>query len=389
MKIVFLIPSLTIGGAERAVSLLSNELSKLNDIYIVLLEKEIRLSHGGSVYIIGHQDKFTGEIKTYISYYRLLRLLRPDVEISLLTRANTMNAIIPSYGKKFIWIQNFPIHYHFQNKLATLQNELKWLTVYKRVDKILATSKLLAYKLMELYRLDRKRVHVLYNPININEIEALKNHPLNDIEENFFGYPTYINVGRLTWQKGQWHLIRAFKDVSRELRDAKLIIVGSGNMEKFLRSLVVKLDLNNKVILYGSTLNPYRLMKRSDIFVFPSIKEGLPISLIEALACKLPPMASDCPSGPREILAPDTPFIHQPIKEPEFAQYGILMPPPDGILRDHTSSLTNCEKIWAEWMTVVGLDNNIRKHYSSIAPLRANEFDVKKVCKTLLQIISM
>jgi len=388
MKITFLIPSLTIGGAEKAVSLLSNELSKLNNVYIVLLKNEIRFSYGGRVYVIGHQDKFVGKIKAYTSYYKLLRLLRPDVEISLLTKANTINAVVPSDGKKFIWVQNFPTHYHFQTKLASLQHELKWLTIYKHVDRILATSKLLAYKLMELYKLEREKVSVLYNPININEIETLKNHPLNDIEENFFGYPTYINVGRLTWQKGQWHLIRAFKDVSKELRDSKLVIVGGGNMEKFLRSLIAKLDLNNKVILYGSTLNPYKLMKRSNVFVFPSIKEGFPISLVEALACGLPTMASDCPSGPRELLAPNTPFIQQPLKEPELAQYGILMPPPDGILRDHTSSLTSCEKIWAEWMTVVGLDNNIRKHYSSVAPLRANEFDVKKICKTLLQIIS-
>ena len=388
MKITFLIPSLTIGGAEKAVSLLSNELSKLNDVYIVLLKREIRFSYGGRVYVIGHQeDKFIGKIKAYMSYYKLLRLLRPDVEISLLTKANTMNAIVPSNGRKYIWVQNFPTHYYFQNKLASLQHELKWLTIYKRVDRILATSKLLAHKLMQLFKLEREKISVLYNPININEIETLKNRPLNDVEENYFGYPTYINVGRLTWQKGQWHLIRAFKDVSKELRDSKLIIVGGGNMEKFLRSLITKLDLDNKVILYGSTLNPYKLMKRSDVFVFPSIKEGFGISLVEALACGLPTMASDCPSGPREILAPNTPFIQQPLKEPELAQYGILMPPPDGIVRGHIQPLTNCEKMWAEWMINFGQDKNLRKHYSNISPLRANDFDVKKISENLLNII--
>jgi glycosyltransferase involved in cell wall biosynthesis len=160
-------------------------------------------------------------------------------------------------------------------------------------------------------------------------------------------------------------------------------------MKFFLHSLIKKLNLNNRVTLFGPTSNPYKLMGRSDVFVFPSIKEGLPISLIEALACGLTVMSSDCPSGPREILAPDTPYYDKPLKEPEFAKYGILMPTPDGILRDHTLALAWCEKKWAEWMTIVGTDKNIRRHYASIAPNRALDFDVKKICKTLLDVISI
>jgi hypothetical protein len=88
-------------------------------------------------------------------------------------------------------------------------------------------------------------------------------------------------------------------------------------------------------------------------------------------------------------LAPDKPYIHQLLKEPEFAQYGILMPPPDGMLRNHNQAITMCEKMWAEWMAIVGSDKNIRRHYSRIAPSRAHEFDVKKICKMLLDIITI
>jgi glycosyltransferase involved in cell wall biosynthesis len=390
MRIAFLIPSLTIGGAEKAVSLLSTELSYEHDTYIMLLQKKVQFPFKGHVYVISQEDSFQGRLHSYVSYFKLLKLINPDVVISLLTKAHTMNALVPAKVKKrLIWVQNFPTYHHFRNKIVSLQNLLKWLTIYKRVDRILAASSLLAHKLTMLYRLDGKKVSVLYNPVNINEIETLKRYPVSNAEWGYFGSPTYVNVGRLTWQKGQWHLIRSFKEVSKELKDAKLIIIGGGKMKIFLHSLIKKLDLNNKVNLFGPTSNPYRLMGRSDVFVFPSVKEGLPISLIEALACGLTVISSDCPSGPREILTSDTPHDDRPLKEPEFAQYGILMPTPDGVLRDHTQALTWCEKMWAEWMTIVGSDKNIRRHYSSIASNRALEFDVKKICKILLDIISM
>jgi glycosyltransferase involved in cell wall biosynthesis len=341
------------------------------------------------MYVIWKNEKLIDKISSYVTFYKLIKLLKPDVIISLLTKAHTMNALTPTDARRYIWVQNYPLHLHFRNKLISIQDIFKWMTFYRQVDKILATSKLLAYKLTQLYKLNRKKIDILYNPINIEEINRVKNLELNYSEENFFGDPTFINVGRLTWQKGQWHLIRAFKEVSKELKDAKLIIVGEGGMKIFLHSLIKKLELNDNVCLYGPTLNPYRLMARSDVFVFPSIKEGFGIALVEALACGLTAMSSDCPSGPREILAPDKPYIQQPLKEPEFAQYGILMPAPDGVLRDHTQAITKCEKVWAEWMTIVGTDKNIRRRYASIAPTRALDFDVKKICKTLLDVISI
>jgi glycosyltransferase involved in cell wall biosynthesis len=389
VKLAFVIPSLTIGGAEKAVSLLSTELSKIHDIYVITLRKEVRLPHGGKMYVIGKNEKLVDKISSYVSFYKLIKLLKPDVVISLLTKAHTMNALTPAEAKRYIWVQNYPLHLHFRNRLISIQDIFKWMTFYRQADKILVTSKLLAYRLTQLYKLDSKKIYLLYNPINIEEINTVKNHELDHSEENFFGDPTYINVGRLTWQKGQWHLIRAFKEVLKELKDAKLIIVGAGGMKTFLHSLIKKLDLNDNVTLYGPTLNPYRLMARSDVFVFPSIKEGFGIALVEALVCGLTVMSSDCPSGPREILAPDKPYTQQPLKEPEFAQYGILMPVPDGVFRDHTQAITKCEKIWAEWMTTVGLDKNIRRRYASIAPIRALDFDVKKICKMLLDVISM
>jgi hypothetical protein len=148
MRIAFLIPSLTIGGAEKAVSLLSMELSHQHDIYIMLLQKKIQFPYKGHVYVIGQVDSFQGRLYSYVSYFKLLKAITPDVVISLLTKAHTMNALIPAKVKRrLIWVQNFPIQHHFRNKIISLQNLLKWLTIYRGVDRILATSNLLAHKI--------------------------------------------------------------------------------------------------------------------------------------------------------------------------------------------------------------------------------------------------
>jgi hypothetical protein len=72
VKIAFVIPSLTIGGAEKAVSLLSTELSKIHDIYVITLRKEVRLPHGGKMYVIGKNEKLVDKISSYVSFYILI-----------------------------------------------------------------------------------------------------------------------------------------------------------------------------------------------------------------------------------------------------------------------------------------------------------------------------
>jgi glycosyltransferase involved in cell wall biosynthesis len=388
VKILFLIPNLKIGGAERIVSLLSRELSKSHEVFIILMEKEIDFPYGGSIYVIGKASGITRRIKTYSSYLKLLRTIGPDVVISLLTRADTLNALIPYGGKRCIWIVNFPAQFNFRGKFILLQHKLKWYTIYKQVDKIFACSKILAYELIKLYKLNTKQVGVLYSPINNDEIRKQMSLPLNEFEASYFGDPTYINVGRLNWRKGQWHLIRAFKEVSRELKGAKLIIIGRGKLEPYLRRLINKLELNDKVTIYGGpNVNPYKLMKQSDVFVFPSIKEGLPVAILEALACGLTVMSSDCLSGPREILAATNHYVYHQLKSPEFADYGILLPVPNGRFYDHIAPLTDVEKTWAEYMIMVAQNKKLMQHYSSVAPLRAMDFDVKRICENLIHLI--
>ena len=146
---------------------------------------------------------------------------------------------------------------------------------------------------------DRHRV--IYNPIVTAEMLEKATVP---VAHPWFerGDPVFVAAGRLRPQKDFPTLIRAFRNV-RSTRPARLLILGEGPDRAELEALIRELDLDDDVELHGYTDNPYTYFAHGVAFVLSSRWEGLPTVLIEALSCGAPVIASDCPSGPREILA--------------------------------------------------------------------------------------
>jgi glycosyltransferase involved in cell wall biosynthesis len=150
-------------------------------------------------------------------------------------------------------------------------------------------------------RVPNTKFKVIYNPVVTAEMIEKGNEP---IDHPWFelGIPVFVAAGRLRPQKDFPILIEAFHRV-RQSRDARLIILGEGPDRGDLEALVARLDLGDSVALHGFTDNPYAFFSRAAAFVLSSRWEGLPTVLIEALSCGAPIIATDCPSGPREILA--------------------------------------------------------------------------------------
>ena len=145
------------------------------------------------------------------------------------------------------------------------------------------------------------RLRVIYNPIVTAEIleraKAPVDHPWFDDPE-----PVFVAAGRLRSQKDFAMLIRAFARL-RSTRRARLLILGEGPDRADLEGLIKELGLSEDVDLRGYTDNPYTYFAHATAFVLSSRWEGLPTVLIEALSCGASVIATECPSGPREILA--------------------------------------------------------------------------------------
>lgn len=111
-----------------------------------------------------------------------------------------------------------------------------------------------------------------------------------------------VAVGRFTWQKGFDILLTAFRIVVDGDPKAKLIILGDGPLRPTLEGLIGSLRLAQNVDLPGFVENPWSYVARGTVFAMSSRFEGMPLALIEALACGVPVVSTDCPSGPVEIL---------------------------------------------------------------------------------------
>ena len=171
---------------------------------------------------------------------------------------------------------------------------------YPKADKIIVISHGLANEMHQVLDIPCEKIVVIYNPI-APEVFQKMNEPVNHPWFEYGQPPVILAAGRFTKQKDFPNLLRAFAIVRRN-RPARLLILGDGEDRSLLEQLIKDLGISEDVSLPGFTDNPYAFMKRAAVFVLSSIYEGLPNVLLEALACGCPVVATDCPTGPREIL---------------------------------------------------------------------------------------
>src|SRR5262249_55985779 len=141
--------------------------------------------------------------------------------------------------------------------------------------------------------------------------------------EKLFQLPILLNVGRITPAKGQWLLFEVLKRIRNQYPTWKLVIIGESDTEGNLKEHLIRLskdlglsvyDISQKqvltldydIYLLGFQMNPFKFMRHSKLLVFPSVFEGFPNTVLEAMESGLPVIVADCQSGPREILAHET-----------------------------------------------------------------------------------
>lgn len=180
-----------------------------------------------------------------------------------------------------------------------LQTAMRWS--YPRADGIVAVSEGVAVAVARFSGLPRSRIAIIHNPVRPPS-PADKREPCTAaVGWAAHEGPRLIAVGSLKPAKDFALLLAAFARL-RKAANARLLILGEGPLRAELQALISRLALDGAVDMPGFVANPYPYLARADVFVLSSAWEGFGLVIVEALACGTPVVATDCRSGPREIL---------------------------------------------------------------------------------------
>lgn len=307
-RIALFVPDLTLGGAERVMVNLAENFAKRGrpvDLVLVRHEGLYLRDVPKEVRII---DLACGRVLHALpSLVRYLRRERPAALLATLTYANVLAIVATRMAGAGTRIAVREANSLVRESAGATGFSARWLPTiakwtYPWADAIVAVSHGAAQSLAEATGTPLARVHVLDNPVVNDTLLAQAAEP---VDHPWFttdnGAPVVVAAGRLTAQKDWPTLFRAFAAV-RKTRDARLLVLGEGELREELETLARTLGIDQAVSLPGLTRNPFAYMSRAALFVLSSAWEGSPGVLIQAMACGAPVVSTDCESGPREIL---------------------------------------------------------------------------------------
>lgn len=189
-------------------------------------------------------------------------------------------------------------------------------TLFGQADGVFCVSQGVAADMASILRRDESQFPALPNPVITPEFAGLSREPVSHPWFEPGQPPVVLGVGRLSRIKNFPLLVRAFALARKEM-DLRLIVLGEGKHRALLERTAEKLGVADDLSLPGHIDNPYPYMKKASLFALSSLWEGFGNVVVEALACGTPVVATDCPSGPAEIL--------------QGGRYGLLVPVDDEI----------------------------------------------------------
>lgn len=355
-KILFVTFSLTGGGAERIVQLLLTHLDRSRySPALILLEDKVGYEIPPDITVkCLHKKRPFDFFRLIYELAKILKQEKPDAVISFLTYPN----IVLLFAKLLIRYKgNIFISEHSSPEVSiSNQNRPRLFTflvrkLYPLSNCVISVSKGAAQELNEVFSIPKEKIQVIHNSVDIQKIKT-KAKELPDCKwYKEAGIPIIIAVGRLTKAKAYPDILRAFAAV-RQKSPCRLVILGEGDEEQALKKLAADLDISNDVAFVGFQANPFSFMAHSDIFALSSHWEGFGNVIIEAMACGVPVISTNCPYGPNEIITDGV--------------NGLLVPVGD-------------INAMAEAILKLLKDEPLRKHLAEAGKRRAEDFKVEKM----------
>lgn len=293
-KIALIVYSLDMGGAEKVASDLSFQFAKQHDVSMILFDTaHMYYPYAGELInldspsVEGSLSRFLNFLHRASQLRQVFKIKQFDTIIGIMEHAS-FPAILAS--RKTIAANHCNPERNFSHSAWLFA---KWL--YPKAHKVVAVSK----DGMDIFqrRLGLKNLCCLYNPVNLKRVRTLANEePAVRVTT-----PYIVAAGRLRPEKNFAGLIAAYAQ-SNAREHYKLLILGEGDERPHLEQRIAQLGLESQVLLPGFMANPYPYIVNAHFQVLSSLHEGFPVILVEALSLGRPVIATDCETGPREII---------------------------------------------------------------------------------------
>lgn len=334
-NILLIIPYGSVGGIERLALNFYNSYKEkgynVKAIKIVKLESDI-IHFGDDEIAFSESDLNTMSfVKRLLFYFKAPFLARRIIKEHKITHtvsfgdmSNVFSSLTFTNEYKVASIHALKSIELVNKTFLNIIFKLSYRTSYANFDKVICISEDIKKDIIEKCNFKFiEKLKVIYNPHDVKNIQEKARESLTADEEKIFENDVVIFLGRLSYQKAPWHLIKSFSLILQEKPNCKLVIIGDGDktVENHCLELVDKLKIKESVFFLGRKPNPYKYLVKSKLIALSSFYEGTPNVIVEAIALKIPIVSSYCTNGIKELMSLD-----------KFEQSGELIYTESGII---------------------------------------------------------
>lgn len=296
----FVLPSFTGGGAERVILTVLRCLdrSRFHPV-LVVLDAHGPLTDSVPADVLVHDLDRPRLRSALLAVARKLRELRPATVVSTIGYLNigvlALRPFLPRGTRIVVREANLPLQ-ALRGMPTTTSARCFYRWLYGKADAVICPAKAVARPMIAEHRIPPDRVHVIFNPVDIEALRAAANEP----EREAGGGRRFVAAGRLHRQKGFDRLLTLFRELPA---DSRLLIMGVGHEHDSLCRQADDHGIGDRVTFAGFRAEPWSIMAGADAFLMPSRWEGMPNAALEALACGTPVIATPESGGIVEVAA--------------------------------------------------------------------------------------